>query len=165
MAKWFLSLSGKTMPYNIFISYSTKDFHIVESVRHALQNTPCNIFVAEYSVPAGAQLNQSILDAIKTCDLFILLWSHNSKSSEWVPQEIGAAKGLGKPILPIILDPSVNLPGFIRDLKYLPLQTDSSVAMQWLQQHIFQKVQSKEQTRALVLVGLVVLVLWALNQK
>lgn len=164
MAKWFQSLNGRIVAYSIFISYSTKDFHIVESVRHALSNVPCNVFIAEYSAPAGAPLNQSILDAIKTCDLFILLWSQNSRTSEWVPQEIGVAKGLAKPILPIVLDQSLNLPGFIRDLKYLPLQTNSTEAIEWLQQHVFQMVRSKEQTQGLVLVGLVVLVLWALNQ-
>ena len=79
------------MSLKVFISYSTKDLHIVDFVRSILAGAPVEVFVAEYSVAPGTPLSPAIITAIKQCNLFILLWSHNSRASEWVPQEIGIA--------------------------------------------------------------------------
>jgi hypothetical protein len=65
-------------------------------------------------------LNQQIELAIRNCDLFILLWSQDARASDYVPQEIGIAKGCNKVILPVVMEEGVSVPGFISDLKYLP---------------------------------------------
>lgn len=112
--------------YRVFISYSTKDLPAVELARSVLSSAPLRIaqgkcdvevFVAEYDVAPSEPLAARILDAIIRCDLFILFWSSNSRRSEWVPQEIGVARGNMKPILPIVLEQGLELPGFIKDLQ------------------------------------------------
>ncbi|MFC1508333.1 toll/interleukin-1 receptor domain-containing protein [Candidatus Omnitrophota bacterium] len=153
------------MAYKVFISYSTNDFQIVENVRKLLTNPEVEVFIAEYSVIPGIQLDESIVKAIKKCDLFVLLWSRNSKFSEYVLQEIGVARGDDKPILPIVLVDGLQLPGFIKDLKYLPAYREPAESLIWLQQHIFAHADKHRQTNAFVLLCLGGLLVWLFSQK
>lgn len=147
------------MAYKIFISYSTRDLSTVNLIRSSLQNLPVEIFVAEYSALPGNNLSQTIEQAIKNSDLFILLWSKNSQESSWVPQEIGIAKASGKIILPIILTPNLPLPGFIQDLKYLDINQNPIQALQFLQIHVLALANTQQQQGIawLVIVGIVLL--------
>ena len=153
------------MAYKVFISYSTKDFPVVEHVRTLLQHSSVEVFVAEYSVAPGKSLPIEIITAIKNCNLFILLWSENSKESEWVPQEIGIATSDKKPILPVVLHSDISLPGFIKELKYLPVYKNPEGALSWLRANVFEQAQKKEQADGLVWLGLGAAVLWLLSQK
>src|SRR4051812_24772494 len=107
------------MGFSIFISYSTQDLRLAAGMKKVLDAAGSSVYLAEYSAPPGVALTAHIAGAIKACDLFILLWSTHSKSSEWVPQEIGLAQAYRKQILPVVLEPGLGLPGFIRDIKYL----------------------------------------------
>ena len=153
------------MAYKVFISYSTNDFPIVEHVRRLLESNEVNVFIAEYSVEPSAPLDEKIVAAIKQCDLFVLLWSGNSKASEWVPQEIGIARGNDRTILPIVLQEGLDLPAFIRDLKYLPAYRNPSESFIWLQQHVLSKAQKQQQTNAVVLLGLGAVLVWLFTQR
>lgn len=153
------------MAYKVFISYSTKDFPLVDYVRNLLQHSAVEVFVAEYSVAPGQSLPVKIIAAIKKCNLFILLWSKNSKESEWVPQEIGIATSEKKPILPVMLHQNIPLPGFTSNLKYLPLYKNPDSALGWLRTNVFEQAQKKEQTDGLVWLGIGAAVIWLLSQK
>jgi hypothetical protein len=153
------------MPYRVFISYSTKDFSLVDYVRKLLRHSAIEVFVAEYSVPPGSLLSDTIITAIKNCNLFLLLWSKNSKYSEWVPQEIGIATSEGKPIVPIVIEPGLELPGFIKNRRYLAAYKDPDVALKWMRQNIFENARRKEQTDGLVWMGIAAAVLWLLGRK
>ena len=117
-------------------------------------------------------MSAKISEAIAGCDLFVLLWSANAKASDWVPQEIGKAHSLGKTILPLVLDEGLSLPGFISDLKYLPVFRDSQTAMAKAQELVLKEFQAKqaavrqqeqEKTKNLLVLG--GLVLWLFSQK
>ncbi len=153
------------MAYKVFISYSTNDFPIVENVRRLLTNPGVEVFIAEYSVSPGNQLNNTIVTAIKNCDLFVLLWSRNSKFSEYVPQEIGIARGNNKPIFPIVLEDGLELPGFIKELKYLPAYRNRAESLIWLQQNIFSRADKQQQTTAWVLLALGLALVFLLSQE
>jgi len=142
------------MSFKVFISYSTKDLEIVNKVQNILQDSQIEVFIAEYSAKPGEPLSLRIQQAIETCDIFILLWSRNSKISEWVPQEIGIAKGLSKTILPLVLNKDLNLPGFISNLKYLDATSNLQDGFNWLEIHIKNLASKKIQKDRLVLLGL-----------
>lgn len=142
-----------SMAYNVFISYSTKDLHIANHVRAALSIPNVNVFIAEYSVPASAPLNAFIEMGLRGCDLFVLLWSQNSKASDYVPQEIGIARGCNKTILPIVLEDGLAVPGFAADLKYLPAYKDYGQALTWLQQFVHQNATQQQQGTALLVLA------------
>lgn len=152
------------MPFRIFVSYSTKDLSHAAQIKELLESAGAQVFVAEYSLPVGAELTPKILAAIKACDLFLLLWSESAKKSEWVPQEIGAAKAGQRPIVPLLLDKGGEVPGFLRGTKYLRVDDDPTKAYAWLQKHVLGLASEKSKTEGLVLVGVAGVILWALSQ-
>ena len=111
----------------------------------------------------GQSLATDVLKSIKECDLFILLWSKDAKYSEWVQMEFGAAKANSRRILPIILQPNLKLPGFIKDLKYLDLHDPKTNPKRWLRNHILIKSKQKKQSDNLVLFGIGAFILWVLT--
>ncbi len=153
------------MPYSVFVSYSTRDLTRATQLQELVTWAGAVPYVAEYSTKPGTVLSAEILQAIKTCDLFLLLWSTDAKQSEWVPMEIGVAKGAGKAIMPVVLHPGLSLPGFINDLKYLPLYDNPSAALSWLQDHVFTQARKKEQAEAWVLLGVGAAILFVLSQR
>lgn len=132
------------MAYAVFISYSTHDLPTARVVLQWIQHAGASGFLAEYSTAPGEPLSAMILDAIKQCDLFVLLWSHQAKSSDWVPQEIGVATGLSKSIIPIVMDGQTALPGFIQNLKYLPLYPNPQAAVEWLHKTVVERAKQKQ---------------------
>ena len=154
------------MAYEVFISYSTHDLHPVDELV-AMLNTPgVHAFAAEYSVLPGGDLSPEIMDAIGTCDLFILLWSQNAKESEWVPQEIGIAVANERQIIPVVLDRDLAVPGFIQNRKYLPAYDGPAAAMRWVQQHVVDRANQKRQQSVNVLTALALggAFLWLVSQ-
>lgn len=154
------------MTYSVFISYSTRDLPTANALASWINHAGAAAFIAEYAVEPGQPLATDIVSAIRNCDLFLLLWSSNARGSEWVPQEIGIAKGTGKPIMPVVLHPGLELPGFIRDLKYVPLDKDPQSAVNWLHSHVVQQIDAKNRNAwvALGVVGAIVLALAASNK-
>jgi len=152
------------MAYTVFVSYSTRDLARATQLGELIRRARAVPYIAEYSTAPGTVLSAQIIQAIKACDLFVLLWSTESQQSEWVPQEIGVAKGANKPIMPVVLHAGLSLPGFINDLKYLPLYRDPGAALAWLQEHVFASARRKEQNEAWVILGVGAAILLALNQ-
>jgi TIR domain len=153
------------MAFQVFVSYSTRDLHVVTALREHLQSVGAIVYVAEYSTAPGQSLSEEIQGAIQRCDLFLLVWSTNARSSEWVPQEIGAAKGLKKPIMPVVLHAGLNLPAFLSDLKYLELHKNPTAAVEWLRGFVAERAQKKQQGEALALLAIVGAILIGLSAK
>lgn len=158
--------------FKVFVSYATHDLKNVVELQQSLFGTGVEVFVAEHSVLPSEHLSEKISSAIAACDLFVLLWSPNAKASEWVPQEIGKAHSLNKKILPLVLTEGLPLPGFISELKYLPVYKDSAAAVQQARKIVLDKfnakrteVEKQKQNEALILLGLGAFFLWAFSQK
>lgn len=152
------------MAFKVFISYSTKDLKIVAHVRSLLQGSNIEVFVAEYSVKPGQILPAELITAVKTCNLFLLLWSENSKESEWVSQEIGIATAENKPIMPIVLNPGMSLPGFIKNRKYLAAHKNAEEAFTWLKANVFEQAQKQAQVDGLIWLALGAATVWLLSK-
>jgi len=152
------------MPFKVFISYSTRDLSRAKEVQKLLARPGCKVFLAETSISPGRELSSAIIKAIKQCDVFILLWSHHARNSEWVPQEIGVARSDDKPIIPIVLHVSADPTGFLRGTKYLPLYKDPANALKWLQRHVFAEASAKEKRDGLTWLGLGAAFVWLFSQ-
>lgn len=150
------------MAYKVFISYSTKDIPNVNALRQFLQFPDVECFVSEYAVLPGAPLAPTIKAAILGCDLFVLLWSKNAQSSEWVSQEIGIAHGNQKPILPFVLEQALALRGFIKELRYVAAFQNPQQAMYSLRETVMKNSLVKQNQQALGALALGGLVLFAL---
>lgn len=158
--------------FKVFVSYSTLDLQNVAELQRALIGTGVRVFVAEHSTLPSQSLPLSISGAIAACDLFVLIWSRNAKASDWVSQEIGQAISLRKQILPLVLTEGMALPGFINDLKYVPVFKDRAkgiVSARNVMLRLFRAKQAAEKKQKekenMALLGIGAFFLWAISQK
>ena len=102
--------------YRVFVSHSYKDRwiakHIVKEME-SLSRGLLDVFLDEKDIEVGQHIADEVREAIERCDEFVVLLSPNSKGREWVLMEMGAAWGLRKPIMVILLDLS---PGDLPDI-------------------------------------------------
>jgi len=89
---------------HIFISYSRRDIVYAEKLINALRREGFNPWVDMEGLGAGTMWLRRLQKQIVTCDAYILVMSHNSYNSTWVPDELVVAKTKGKPIFPLLLD-------------------------------------------------------------
>ena len=92
--------------YDIFISYSSKDSHIVHDYAKYLEKAGYQVWYDVKGLYTGAQFSQEIVNAIENSKLFIFFSSENSNKSEWTKGEILTAQKFKKQILPVRIDNS-----------------------------------------------------------
>lgn len=88
------------MTHDVFISYSNKDKIVADTVCAKLEEQKIRCWVAPRDIPAGQNFARSIINAIDTCKIFVLIWSVNTNASEHILNEINRAFDQGKPIIP-----------------------------------------------------------------
>ena len=106
-----------------------------------------------------------MIQAIRSCDLFILLWSHSSRASDWVQQEIGIATHAEKTIIPVVLQQGLELPAFISNRKYLVAYQNPEYALAWLRAHVIERAENQRQINNVVAFGLGAAFFWMLTQE
>lgn len=100
--------------HDVFISYASADRAAAEALRDALVGEGLKPWVAFVDIPGGARYAAEIVDAIGRCRTLLLLVSAASMRSEHVFREVSEAAGRQRRILPVYLEPSVELPAQIR---------------------------------------------------
>jgi hypothetical protein len=138
--------------YNIFVSYSQQELRWAEYLKQHLAFPDVNVYVAEHDLPVGNSLSIDISNQIKSSDLFVLLWTQNAKSSTYVNQELFVAKTESKKILPIVLQPKIQLPQLLGDIKYLDVEKNPENQLAWLRKYVESEAKSKALTN-LIAVG------------
>ena len=107
----------------VFISYATPDLEWAESVHAELERHGFRPWMAPRGIASGEwQWGERIDEAIRTCSVFVILYSESSGKSPWVRKEIYRAAEEGCRLLPIRLDSS-------------PLATGLRLHLADLQQH------------------------------
>ncbi len=90
-------------PY-CFISYSTKNKDIAESVKDKLLSNSISCWMAPYSIPYGSDYSTEIYDAIANCKVFVLILSEQSMNSVYVVKELDLAVSNKRIIIPFRID-------------------------------------------------------------
>ena len=85
---------------HIFISYSSKELDIALKVCEFLENNNFKCWIAPRNVEAGGNYATQIVNAIKKCDLLVLLASENTNNSGHVSNEVSIAFDNKKIIIP-----------------------------------------------------------------
>ena len=95
----------KQKQYDVFISYSRKDFNEVNAFVEMLkQRIPTlDIWFDLDGIESGDEFRDKIISAIKRSKFVLFALSSNSDKSEWTRKELGFAKGKGIRIVPILL--------------------------------------------------------------
>jgi len=89
--------------FDVFVSYSSDDGHLVEGLVRLLQLSGRRVFVDRNSIEPGTLWEHALRQAIAACEQFVLLWCCHSTASSWVATEIQQAVADAKPIIPLLL--------------------------------------------------------------
>ena len=88
------------MAHDVFISYSTRDKTIADAVCAKLEENRIRAWIAPRDVPPGSNFAASIIQAINTCKVFVLIWSADTNTSKHILNEINQAFDRGIIIIP-----------------------------------------------------------------
>jgi hypothetical protein len=107
-----LYLGGGIQYYSCFISYSSKDYEIVQQLHNDLQNNGVRCWFDREDLKIGDAIRPTIDRQIRLRDKLLVILSENSVKSEWVGDEVeGALEEESKSnrlvLFPIRLDDTV----------------------------------------------------------
>jgi hypothetical protein len=110
------------MPHSVFISYSRRESPFVDVLLGALEDANVEVWVDYHSlIPAKPWLDQ-ILEGIRQADVFLLVVSKDSMSSENVKSEYQYALEQKKRIILIIFE-AVPLPSALQNCEWIDFHT------------------------------------------
>ncbi len=97
----------------IFVSYSRHDLEIVDCIVGKIEDTGMKVWIDRDDIKAGKTWRAQIVEAIDTCDAFVLMLSSNSAASDNVRKEVDLAQDSGRTVFIMRLGP-VQLPAEMR---------------------------------------------------
>jgi TIR domain len=141
---------------DVFISFSTKDERLARFVQGHLVASDITVFLAPASLQPGQQWSPEILNALRASNWVIFLASRAACASSWVQQELGAAIGMQKKLVPIVWDmPPTDLPGWTARHQAINLADSSIEQLRAQLGSIAERIKSDRKVGYLVL-GLLV---------
>jgi WD40 repeat protein len=113
----------------LFLSHSGRDRDATEWVRqrlHAAGFTTVFVdFDPEHGILPGRDWEQELYSQLRRCDAVVFLASAASIASRWCFAEVTLARSLGRPVLPLRLQPDAALP-LLDDVQSVALNDDGS---------------------------------------
>lgn len=104
-----------------FISYSHADADKIRFLAEGFKIQGIDYFFDEHSLRTGDNYPKEIDEYILSCDIFVLCWSKNAKTSDWVLRECKLAlqrydnKSGDLRIYPLSITPKADLPSILQD--------------------------------------------------
>ncbi len=92
----------------LFISYSSQDKGTIEPLRSALRRAHHQVWMDE-ELGGGEAWWRTILEEIRSCEVFIVALSDNQLASKPCQAELRYARALHRPILPVQIGPVTNV--------------------------------------------------------
>ena len=114
------------MQHDVFISYSSIDKSVTDTICSTLEQNGINWWIAPRDISPGVPFAEAIIDAIKESKVFILVYSTNSNQSSQVIKEVDRAVHHGLAILTLRLEDvpmSKQLEYYISDVHWLDALT------------------------------------------
>lgn len=90
--------------FDAFISHSSKDKELACSMVHTLELSGIKCWVAPRDINPGISYPSQIVNAIRNCQVFVLLVSERSIASEHVSSELERAFDYKKKLIPFMID-------------------------------------------------------------
>jgi len=102
----------------VFISYNHSNKEFVDNLSKVIDELGLDYFLDEKSVNWGDDINIEIERAFSKATHLIVVISPGSLKSQWVSYEVGLARATKLTILPLLTDPSLDLPYFLARFNY-----------------------------------------------
>jgi TIR domain len=110
------------MAHDVFVSHSVKDKAVAEAIVARLEADSVSCWIAPRDVVPGADWGESIIDAIESSRIMILIFSRNADASPQIKREVERAVNKGVYIIPFRVDevpPSKSLEYFISTSQWM----------------------------------------------
>ncbi len=88
------------MPHDVFLSYSAADKDTALAVLAGLEKQGIRCWIAPRDIPAGSEYGEQIVEAVKACRVFVVVFSAGANSSPHVRREVERAVSLDRTIVP-----------------------------------------------------------------
>ncbi len=88
------------MTHDVFLSHSAADKAAAQAVLAGLESRGIRCWIAPRDVLAGAEYGQQIVDALKVCRAFVVIFSASANASPHVRREVERAVSSDKTIIP-----------------------------------------------------------------
>lgn len=88
------------MPHDVFLSYSAADKDTALAVLGGLEKQGIRCWIAPRDIPAGSEYGEQIIEAVKACRVFVVIFSAGANSSPHVRREVERAVSLDRTIVP-----------------------------------------------------------------
>lgn len=152
----------KPKKYDVFISYSRKDYvddknevipgNTISAIKDALKQANISYWFDEEGIFHGDSFTEKIVTSIEQADILIFVSSKNSNKSKYTPKEIGCAFGLNKPIIPIKIDKSsynTNVLFWLADINFINYYQNPSKGLKDLVAAVKSQLSTIEKKRLL----------------
>jgi predicted nucleotide-binding protein len=100
---------------NIYVSYRTTDKVLANEISSRLRELGHQIAIDTQELYGGQEWRTVLREALENSDCVLSLITVNSQSSQFALTEIGAARALHKPLIPIVVG-EVAIPNVVADL-------------------------------------------------
>ena len=122
--------------YDVFISHSSEDKAIAEKIAQHLTSKGLQVWYDDWEILVGHDIVDKVYDGIKDSRFLLVLLSEKSVRSNWVQQEINAARireieSGATVVLPAVIEPNVKsqIPESLRTKRYADISANFESAM------------------------------------
>ncbi|MBG0788765.1 MAG: toll/interleukin-1 receptor domain-containing protein, partial [Anaerolineaceae bacterium] len=92
------------MAHDVFVSYSSKDKTVADSIVAAMENNGIRCWYAPRDIQPGDDWAEAITNAIDACQVFLMVFSENANQSQRVLDELNYAVSQEVVILPFRIE-------------------------------------------------------------
>ncbi len=92
------------MARDVFLSHSSADKATAQAVLEGLEGHGIHCWIAPRDIPAGSEYGQEIVEAIKSCRAFVVIFSANANTSPHVRREVERAVSAERTIIPFRIE-------------------------------------------------------------
>jgi TIR domain len=116
----------QTMPFDAFISYSSKDKTAADAACATLESAGVRCWIAPRDIRPGGEYGAAIIEAIDQCHVMVLIFSSSANDSRQIHREIERAVSKGVTIVPLRIDevvPTKSMEYFLGAIHWLDALT------------------------------------------
>lgn len=92
------------MSHDVFLSHSAADRGAALALLDGLERAGIRCWIAPRDVAAGSEYGQQIVDAVKGCRVFVVVFSANANASPHVRREVERAVSADRSIVPVRIE-------------------------------------------------------------
>jgi adenylate cyclase len=92
------------MAHDVFLSHSAADRAAALALLDGLERAGIRCWIAPRDVAAGSEYGQQIVDAVKGCRVFVVVFSSNANASPHVRREVERAVSSDRSIVPVRIE-------------------------------------------------------------